>query len=48
MKTVLPLLAVYAASKAAVNAFTESLAHELAPFNVRTCVVLPGRAPYPL
>lgn len=41
----LPLLAVYAASKAAVNAFTESLAHELAPFNVRTCVVLPGRAP---
>ncbi|MEM5316773.1 SDR family oxidoreductase [Paraburkholderia sp. JHI869] len=41
----LPLLAVYSASKAAVNAFTESLAHELAPFNVRACVVLPGRAP---
>ncbi|QGZ59208.1 SDR family oxidoreductase [Paraburkholderia acidiphila] len=41
----LPLLAVYSASKAAVNAFTESLAYELAPFNVRACVVLPGRAP---
>jgi NAD(P)-dependent dehydrogenase (short-subunit alcohol dehydrogenase family) len=41
----LPLLAVYTASKAAVNAFTESLAWELAPFNVRVCIVLPGRAP---
>jgi NAD(P)-dependent dehydrogenase (short-subunit alcohol dehydrogenase family) len=41
----LPLLAVYTASKAAVNAFTESLALELAPFNVRARLVLPGRAP---
>lgn len=41
----LPLLAVYTASKAAVNAFTESLALELQAFNVRTHVVLPGRAP---
>ncbi len=41
----LPLLAVYTASKAAVNAFTEVLALELAPFGVRTSVVLPGRAP---
>jgi NAD(P)-dependent dehydrogenase (short-subunit alcohol dehydrogenase family) len=41
----LPLLSVYTASKAAVNAFTESLALELAPFNVRVRVVLPGRAP---
>lgn len=41
----LPLLSIYTASKAAVNAFTESLAHELAPFNVRVCVVLPGRSP---
>jgi len=40
----LPLLAVYTASKAAVNAFTESLALELAPFNVRARLVLPGRA----
>jgi len=41
----LPLLSVYTASKAAVNAFTESLALELEPFNVRACLVLPGRAP---
>lgn len=41
----LPLLAVYTASKCAVNGFTESLALELAAFNVRANVVLPGRAP---
>ncbi|MDM0005159.1 SDR family oxidoreductase [Variovorax sp. J22G73] len=41
----LPLLSVYTASKAAVNAFTESLALELAPFDVRARLVLPGRAP---
>ncbi len=41
----LSLLSVYTASKAAVNAFTESLALELEPFNVRVRLVLPGRAP---
>lgn len=41
----LPLLSVYTASKAAINAFTESLALELQPFNVRVSLVLPGRAP---
>jgi NAD(P)-dependent dehydrogenase (short-subunit alcohol dehydrogenase family) len=41
----LPLLSVYTASKAAINAFTESLALELKPFNVRVSLVLPGRAP---
>ncbi len=41
----LPLLAVYTASKAAVNAFTECLALELSAFNVRVNLVLPGRAP---
>jgi len=41
----LPLLSVYTASKAAVNAFTESLALELHPFNVRVRLVLPGRSP---
>ncbi len=41
----LPLLAVYTASKAAVNAFTESLAHELLPFGVRARLVIPGRSP---
>ncbi|GHC56718.1 SDR family oxidoreductase [Neogemmobacter tilapiae] len=45
--TLLPLnlLAVYTASKAAVNAFTECLALEIAGFGLRTHVVLPGRAP---
>lgn len=41
----LPLLSVYTASKAAVNAFSDSVALELEPFNVRVRVVLPGRAP---
>jgi NAD(P)-dependent dehydrogenase (short-subunit alcohol dehydrogenase family) len=41
----LPLLSVYTASKAAVNAFTESLALELEPFNIRARIVLPGRSP---
>ena len=41
----LPLLSVYTASKAAVNAFTESLALELEPFGVRVRLVLPGLAP---
>ena len=41
----LHLLAVYTASKAAVNAFTESLALELEPFGVRARLVLPGLAP---
>jgi NAD(P)-dependent dehydrogenase (short-subunit alcohol dehydrogenase family) len=41
----LPLLSVYTASKAAVNAFTECLALELQAFNVRVRLVLPGRAP---
>lgn len=41
----LPLLSMYTASKAAVNAFTESMALELAPFGVRVHLVLPGRSP---
>ncbi len=41
----LPLLSVYTGSKAAVNAFSASLALELEPFGVRVRVVLPGRAP---
>jgi NAD(P)-dependent dehydrogenase (short-subunit alcohol dehydrogenase family) len=41
----LPLLSVYTASKAAVNAFTDSVALELEPLGVRVRVVLPGRAP---
>ncbi|MGA8135663.1 MAG: SDR family oxidoreductase [Pseudomonas gingeri] len=41
----LTLLSVYTASKAAINGFTESLALELQPFNIRVSLVLPGRAP---
>ena len=41
----LPLLSAYTASKAAVNAFTESLALELAPFGISIKIVLPGAAP---
>jgi len=41
----LHLLSVYTASKAAINALTEVLALEMAPFNVRVRIVLPGRAP---
>jgi NAD(P)-dependent dehydrogenase (short-subunit alcohol dehydrogenase family) len=41
----LPFLSVYTASKAAVNAFTESLAVEMASFGVRVSLVLPGRSP---
>lgn len=41
----LPLISVYTASKAAINAFTESLALELEQFGVRVRVVIPGRAP---
>ena len=41
----LPLIAAYSASKAAVNAFTESVALELKQFGVRAHLVIPGRAP---
>jgi NAD(P)-dependent dehydrogenase (short-subunit alcohol dehydrogenase family) len=45
--TIKPLraLSVYSASKAALNAFTESLALEAALFGVRARLVLPGSAP---
>jgi NAD(P)-dependent dehydrogenase (short-subunit alcohol dehydrogenase family) len=41
----LPLVGLYRASKAAVNALTESLAVEVKPLGVRVHLVLPGRAP---
>lgn len=41
----LPLLAVYRASKAAINALTESAAIEFAEFGISAKAVLPGMAP---
>ncbi len=41
----LPALSIYSASKAAVNAFTESFALEAAEFGVHVRLVLPGSAP---
>ena len=41
----LPLLSIYRASKAAVNALTESAALELAEFGIQARVVVPGAAP---
>lgn len=38
----LPLVGAYRAAKAAVNAFSESLAIEVEPFGVRVHIVLPG------
>lgn len=42
---VMPLVAVYAASKCAVEGFTESLSYELEPFGIRARLVEPGYAP---
>ena len=41
----MPLVAVYTASKTAIEGFTGSLAHELAAFGVRVKLVEPGYAP---
>ncbi|MGC4410112.1 SDR family oxidoreductase (plasmid) [Rhizobium rosettiformans] len=41
----LPLLSVYTATKAAVNAFGASLSIELEPFGIRVRTILPGSAP---
>lgn len=42
---IMPLVAVYAASKCAVEGFTESLSHELEGFNIKARLVEPGYAP---
>ncbi len=41
----IPLVSVYRATKAAMNALTESLAIEVEPFGIRVHAVLPGGAP---
>jgi len=41
----MPLVAVYTASKTAIEGFTESLAHELAAFGVGVKLVQPGYGP---
>jgi NAD(P)-dependent dehydrogenase (short-subunit alcohol dehydrogenase family) len=42
---IMPLVAVYAASKCAVEGFTESLSYELDGFNIKARLVEPGYAP---
>ncbi len=42
---VMPLVAAYAASKCAVEGFTESLSYELGAFGIRARLVEPGYAP---
>jgi len=42
---VMPLVAIYAASKCAVEGFTESLSYELEGFNIKARLVEPGYAP---
>jgi len=41
----MPLVAVYTASKMAIEGFTGSLAHELAVFGIQVKLVEPGYAP---
>ncbi len=41
----MPLIGLYRASKAALNAWSESLAIEAKPFGIRVHVILPGRSP---
>jgi NAD(P)-dependent dehydrogenase (short-subunit alcohol dehydrogenase family) len=41
----MPLVAVYTASKSAVEGFTESLSYELHPFGIKARLVEPGYAP---
>jgi short-subunit dehydrogenase len=41
----MPLVAVYTASKTAIEGFTASLEHELRPFDVRVRLVEPGYGP---
>ncbi len=41
----MPLVAVYTASKMAIEGFTASLAHELGAFDVRVKLVQPGYGP---
>lgn len=42
----MPLVAAYTASKVAVEAFTESLAHELVEFGIEVKLVEPGYCPH--
>src|SRR6185369_17982601 len=47
-KVALPLLAVYASTKHAVEGFSESLRWELEPFGIDVCLVEPGTFKTPI
>lgn len=38
----IPFQAFYSSSKAAINAFSEALAIEVAPFKIKVCTIMPG------
>lgn len=41
-KLSIPFQSFYSSSKAAVNSFSEALANEVSPFNIKICVLMPG------
>ena len=41
-RAVIPVMAFYSASKAAINSYTMALANEIKPFGVEVCCVQPG------
>ena len=41
-KLSIPFQAFYSSSKAAINAFSEALANEVAPFKIQVCSIMPG------
>jgi len=41
-KLSIPFQSFYSSSKAAINSFSEALANEVAPFNIKVCTILPG------
>jgi short-subunit dehydrogenase len=41
-KLSIPFQSFYSSSKAAINTFSEALANEVAPFNIKVCTLLPG------
>jgi short-subunit dehydrogenase len=41
-KLAIPFQSFYSSSKAAINTFSEALANEVSPFNIKICILMPG------